>query len=201
MAKRRKVHNGSRWMRKSRHRSVGALNPSSSMVKLASLAAGYFIGDTVNDQINKFAPASIVSPTDPKSIMAYAIPAAELGIGGMLLLSKKKQGMLKTVAGGILAGAGLKAMLKKAGIIAGYQSVPVIGGYQSVPVVGSVPNMLTGASPYSGVVPNQLSGYRVNGYRPNGSRVMGSFTDPGNIAVNSAGSGGISSGRTDYNRE
>ena len=170
-----------------RRRSMGALNPSGPIVKLATLAAGYFLGDTINAQIDKILPASLLSTTTsagiPDMAMKYAVPAVEIGVGGYLLMSKKKPSMIKTVAGGIIAGAGLRKALKAAGIVSGYQAVPVIGkrrvaGYQSVPVLGGVPSQLSGgASPFSGPVPNQLSGYRVNGYRPNGSKVLGGVGD------------------------
>ena len=98
-------------------------------------------------------------------------------------------GMIKTVGGGVLAGAGLKRALKSFNIISGYQGVPVIGrrmgAYQGVPVIGGVrPSQLAGG-------PGQLQGYRVNGmpgnngYVPNGSgtsKIMGAF-DPGNACA------------------
>jgi hypothetical protein len=106
--------------------------------------------------------------------MTNTVMGVEIGLGGLLLLSKKKS-MPMTIAGGILAGAGLKLALKKTGIISGYQSVPVIGanrhrmaGYQSVPVLGN-----TGMPPQlAGKLPGQLQGFRVNGYGSQGSGVM-----------------------------
>lgn len=170
--------------RRRRMSGMGAINPSSPIVKLAALAAGYFLGDTINAQIDKVLPASLLSTSSaagvPDTAMKYAVPAVEVGIGGALLMSKKKS-MVKVVVGGVLAGAGLRKGLKAAGIVSGYQAVPVIGrrrvaGYQSVPVIGAVPNQLSGgASRYAGPVPDQLSGYRVNGYRTNGSNVMGAI--------------------------
>lgn len=153
-----------------------ALNPQQPVVKLAAVALGYFLAaDPINSAIDKVVPDSIKTATDFKK---YIPGAAEGGIGAMLLLSKRKPSLLKTVAGGVLAGAGLKRLLTTAGVITGYQAVPVIGasrrhrmaGYQSVPVVGVMtPPQLSG-------VPAQLQGYRVNGYQPNGSGmgVMGS---------------------------
>lgn len=162
-----------------RRRSVGALNPRSPIVMLGSLAAGYLLADTINTPIDKLVTTA--------KIPAVAVTAGEVGVGALLLMSKKKSGtmgLVKTVAGGILAGAGIKRALKQFNIISGYQSVPVIGrrmaGYQAVPVVGGVrPAQLAGA-------PAQLQGgFRVNGpnngYIPtgSGSKVMGGF-DTGN---------------------
>lgn len=170
MAKRKK-HTGRR-----RRRSVGAmsLNPKSPLMMIAAVAGGYFLADTINPMIDKFypnaatAPATGFSLSDPNTIKM----AGELGLGGYLLLSKGKASLLKTGAGGILAGAGLKRALVKMGVVTGYQSVPVIGrrmgGYQAVPVIGSrTPAQLSGG-------PAQLQGgFRVNGYQPTGSGVMG----------------------------
>jgi hypothetical protein len=117
------------------------------------------------------------------------LPFAEIGLGGLLLL-KGKPSLLKTAAGGILAGAGIKAALKKFGVISGYQSVPVIGGkrirgYQSVPVIGAYDQaspsvaQLAGQNEPGANTPAALKGYGVNGlvpgYQPNGSGVMGSL--------------------------
>lgn len=176
MAKRKTHHKKHR----KHSRKVGALNPSSGMTKLISLAAGYFLADTINPVIDKVVPATVLSST---TAAKYIPAAAEIGLGGYLLMKKGKASMLKTVAGGVVAGAGIKRMLRNTGTITGYQSVPVIGaarkhvaGYQSVPVIGAMPAQLNG-------VPEQLSGYRVNGlgaYLPqgSGSNVMGSVKNP-----------------------
>jgi hypothetical protein len=162
-----------------------SLNPKSTLVRAASIAAGYFLGDQINSMIDSVTPAGIFPvpvatnpPTAPATGFAALgfnqdtiIGAAEAGLGAMLLLSKGKASIIKTGAGGILAGAGLHRLLKKTGIVTGYQSVPVIGsrrmaGYQSVPVIGKIPGQLKG-------VPSQLEGFRVNGYGSQGSGVMG----------------------------
>lgn len=167
MAKRKKHHH--------RRRRIGAasLNPKSPVVMLAGLAAGYLLGDKVNEQLDKVIPASMATGT----IAQTALMAGELGLGALLLLSKKKPSLIKAIAGGVLAGAGLKRALKKFGIIQGYQMVPVVGrrgvtGYQNTPVLNGVPGQLAG-------VPSQLQGFRVNGYKPigSGAKVMGSV-DP-----------------------
>lgn len=175
---------------KRRHHRVGAmsLNPKSTLVRVAAVAAGYFLGDTINSAIDSVIPASIFPvpvatnpPTAPATGFAALgfnqdtiVGAAEGGLGAMLLLSKGKASIIKTGAGGILAGAGIHRLLKKAGIVTGYQSMPVIGrhlmaGYQSMPVIGKTPAQLRG-------LPGQLEGFRVNGYNAQGSGVMGKIS-------------------------
>lgn len=183
-----------------RRRRIGAmaLNPSQPVVKLAAVALGYFLAaDPINTALDKVIPAEITTATDFKK---YIPGAAETGIGALLLMSKKKPSLIKTAAGGLLAGAGLKRLLKASGVITGYQATPVIGrmgrhrmaGYQSVPVVGvTTPPQLSGTPP-------QLQGYRVNGYIPHGSGVgvMGSINGIGNTdhtrgsGINYGGSSG-----------
>lgn len=185
-----------------RRRSVGALsmNPKSPLVMVAATAAGYFFGDEINAQIDKLLPATAATVPATPAATGFALDtptlvmAGEIGIGAFLLLSKGKASLIKSGAGGLLAGAGLRRAAKKFGIVTGYQSVPVIGrrvaGYQHVPVIGHVPNQLTG-------IPNQLTGYRVNGYRPNGSRVMGKVSglyDGYGVAGAGSGSGVMTSG-------
>lgn len=178
MAKKRK---GSK-----RRRRVGALslNKKGTGMKLLALGAGYLLADMVNTQIDKVLPGNRDATTNIKTIDPSMITLAsvgQIGLGGLLLMSKKES-MLKTLAGGVLAGSGLKRALKTMGVIKGYQSVPVIGkprprmsGYQSVPVIGNtvVPPQL------SGKTPAQLQGYRVNGYTSAGSGVMGGYDAQG----------------------
>lgn len=182
---------------KGRRRRVGALNLNSPVFKLLAVGGGFFMGDTINAQVDKIIP---IKPTDP------AVPGSPdknntlktvgtIGLGGLLLMNKKGSPTVKgvtTVAGGLLAGAGLRRALKQMGVIKGYQSVPVIGrhrmaGYQSVPVIGAngAPAQLQGM----GGAPAQLQGYRVNGYGSQGSGVMGSV-----ISANANGSGLSNSG-------
>lgn len=187
--------------RKGGQRRVGALNLNSPVFKLLAVGGGFFMGDTINAQVDKIIP---VKPADP------AVPGSPdknntlktvgtIGLGGLLLMNKKGSPMVKgvtTVAGGLLAGAGLRRALKQMGVIKGYQNVPVIGrhrmaGYQNVPVIGhnGAPAQL------QGMAPSQLQGFRVNGglgqngYGSQGSGVMGSV-----ISANANGSGLSNSG-------
>lgn len=171
-----------------RSRRVGALSlggKKNTGLKLLSVAGGFLLGDMINGAIDKVLPGSTDATTNIKTIdpnMKRIAAIGEIGIGGLLLL-KKKQSTITTVAGGILAGAGLKRGLYAMGVLKGYQSVPVIGrhrmsGYQSVPVIGNtaMPPQLAGRTPA------QLQGYRVNGYTPHGSGM-------GVLAGENAGSG------------
>lgn len=169
---------------KGRRRRVGGsslLNPSSPVVKIAATAVGYLLADTINAQIDKVIPATLlpVAAAGAKpGVMDYAVPAVEAGVGAFLLF-KGKPSLIKSAAGGILLGAGIKRGLRKAGVITGYQSTPVIGGrrrmsgYQDTPVIGAAPGQLQGA-------PDQLQGYRnagsgMAGYNSQGSGVMGAL--------------------------
>lgn len=120
-----------------RRRRIGAMamKPTSPMVRIATIAIGFFFGDKLNTML--------ASMTGGK-IDGKIVAAGELGIGAMLMLQKKNPSMFKTVLGGVFLGAGLKAGLKEFGImngIAGYGAVPVLGaksmrGYGAVPVLG-----------------------------------------------------------------
>jgi len=140
-----------------RRRRVGAtalnMSASSPLVKFGSIALGYFFGDKLNAQLVKV----VGDKLDPK-----ILAAGEAGLGALLVLKKGKKGMLQTVVGGVLLGAGAKALMASMGIgaISPYGRVPVIGGYGEVPVVGK---------------------RRLNGYTPN-SR-LGNYTP--NMALNS----------------
>lgn len=148
MAKKRKSY---------KRRRVGALslNTSSPVVKLATVAAGYLLGGTINGVIDRLTPGTPgADGTVTPSKLATVVKYGQVGLGGYLLLRKKKS-MIGTVAGGILAGAGLRRIMPSmlgSYRVNGYQSVPVIGGYQSVPVIGNVPAQLQG-------LPAQLQGY------------------------------------------
>jgi hypothetical protein len=199
MSKRRKTKKGGR-----RRRRVGAfsMGGKDTALKLAAIAGGFFLGKTVNDKINslntKVVPATATTAATTTTMVPSAvITVGELGIGGLLLLRKGgtgTMGMVTKVAGGVLAGVGLRRALGQMGIMSGYQSVPVIGrhrmaGYQSVPVIGNskMPVQLSGGTP------SQLQGFRVNGYKPTGSSVgvMGSIgsADNGSGITTSCGSG------------
>ena len=192
MAKKKKAH------KRRKVSGIGAmLNPKSPLVKLAAIAGGYLMADTINEQLDKLVPASLTTataatattPAKAATLSADTkdkiLMAGELGLGALLML-KGKASVVKDIAGGVLAGAGLKRALVSFDIIkpegvTGYQSVPVIGGYQKVPVIGNVPAQLQGTIASK---PAQLQGYRVNGYASQGSgAVMGSLyttADSGN---------------------
>lgn len=186
MHRRRKHH------KRRHHRRVGALGIGKGdfAIKLLSVAGGFFLGNTINEQIDKILPkqpspagSTTPSTTPTKTGDALAM-AGEIGLGGLLML-RRRGGTIAKVAGGIIAGAGIKRALKVMGVmngIGGYQNVPVIGshrmaGYQNVPVIGanSIPAQLAGSR-----TPPQLSGYRpagsgVGGYLSQGTGVMGSI--------------------------
>jgi hypothetical protein len=166
-----------RKKQKRRHRRVGAVGfggKKGAGMKLLAVAGGFLLGDTINTQLDKVLPKTKNATTNVDEPNQTIGIVAEIGLGGLLLM-RKKQSMPITLAGGVLAGAGLKRVAKKMGLLSGYQSVPVIGrhkmaGYQSVPVIGSLPSQL------SGRMPSQLQGFRVNGYVPTGSAgVMNGF--------------------------
>lgn len=109
-----------------RRRSVGAINPNNNLVKIGAVAAGYFLGTKINDAISK--------ATGDK-IDGKIIAAVEAGLGLFLLMRKGRKTMVTTIAGGVLAGSGVKKGLQEFGVINGYSDVPVLGGYQNVPVI------------------------------------------------------------------
>jgi len=111
----------------SRRRRVGAmaLNASNPMVQVGSLAAGYFLAGTVNPLIDKVVPAT----TNQK-----LVGGAQAGLGALLLMKKGKKSLPLTVAGGVLAGAGLKRLLVAMGVVSGFQAVPALGSYRINPV-------------------------------------------------------------------
>lgn len=155
-----------------RHRRVGALSMrgNAQLFKIAAIAAGYFLGDKLNDFITNATGGKI----DGK-----IVAGAEVGLGALLLMSKGRQTMMKTVIGGLSLGAGLKKALKEFGVISGYGNVPVLGarrpmrrvaGYGDVPVIGGYDS------------PGTLAGYDSPGtLAGNRQRVM--------AGMNSSGSG------------
>lgn len=196
MAKKRKKHGSRR-----RHRRVGAFNLGGKGVGVGLIAvgAGFLLGNAVNGAIDKLLPKTTdATPVPTKSGQTIAM-VGQLGVGGLLLMSKKTgtTGMVMKGVGGLLAGAGLKRSLKVLGVISGYQNVPVIGrhrmaGYQSAPVLGA-----TTPAQLAGKTPPQLAGYRpagsgVGGYVPAGSGVLGgigSCDDNGSGITYNSGSG------------
>lgn len=174
MAKKRKHHH-----RRRRVHGFGGGGKKSMGLKLLAVAGGYLMADGINAQIDKIVPKKTDTVTNTQVPNNTVAIAGSIGLGGLLLMRKGTgtTGMVTTIAGGLLAGAGLKRALKSSGIISGYQNVPVIGaprmaGYQSTPVIGGKrPPQLAGR-------PAQLQGFRVNGYTPTGSGVMGSIGNP-----------------------
>lgn len=165
-----------------RRRHIGAVGkgmfkPNSPLVQYGSIAAGWFVGTKINDAIDKAINGD--KPAN-EQIDGKIVAAAEAILGGMLYFSKKKT-MAKTVAGGVLLGAGVKRGLKEFGVINGFQSVPVLAGYQSVPVLGgySVPTPGGSLAGYSVPTPGgSLAGRRVH------KSVMGSIGDDNGSGVN-----------------
>lgn len=174
MAKKRKHHH-----RRRRVHGFGGGGKKSIGMKLIPIIGGYLLGDQINAQIDKFLPKKTDTVTNTQVPNNTLGIVGSIGLGGALLMYKGRGtvGTVTTLAGGLLAGAGLKRALKSSGIISGYQNVPVIGaprmaGYQSTPVIGGKrPPQLAGR-------PAQLQGFRVNGYTPTGSGVMGSIGNP-----------------------
>lgn len=150
-----------------RRRRVGAmaLSATSPLMKWGSVALGYFIGPKINEQITKLVG---------DKVDAKIVGAAEAGIGFLLAMKKGRKGMLQTVGGGVLLGAGLKQLMTSFGVgaIGPYGRVPVIGGaYGNVPVIGQ-----------RGYTPN----HSMNGYTPSGTLGRGGKVMSG---VNTSGSG------------
>jgi len=150
----------------SRRRRVGAmaLSPSSNLVKLGSVAVGYLFANQVNGMLDKVIPATV----DQK-----IIGVAQAGAGYYLGLRKGgKASMIKTVLGGVLAGAGVKRLATSMNLagIGGYQMVPAVGGYQNVPAIG---NKVNGYAPGPGGINGyQLAKQSVGSLIKDGSGVM-----------------------------
>lgn len=136
MAKRKK------GKKKSAARRVGAmaLSANSPLVLYGSIAAGYLLGDKINEALDKVIP--------PDKVDAKLVGAGEAGLGLLLIMQKKKKHFLITAAGGLMAGAGAKRLMKSFGI-GGYQMVPGVAGYQNVPAVGRR-SRLNGYNPGNG---------------------------------------------------
>lgn len=165
-----------------RRRRVGAmsLTASNPLFKYGPIVAGYFLGDKINTAIDTATGGKI----DTK-----IVGIAEAGLGAFLVFSKGKPSLIKSVAGGVALGAGIKRLMAAFGVgyIGGYGAVPVIGnrgarrmnGYGSVPVIGR-----------SGM----------QGYAPNGQ--LGAYGVPNNVKVMNgvgtmANGSGLSNGGSD----
>lgn len=123
MAKRRKTSKKT----SSRRRRVSgvALSVKSPVVQFGSIAAGYFLGDKLNDALS-----NVTGSIDPK------IVAAAEAVGGFLL-RKQMKGTAGQVLGGVLIGAGVKKGLQSFGIISG---LPTVGGYKDLRTIQGLPN-------------------------------------------------------------
>ncbi len=123
MARRKKAKKTSH-KRRSRRIGALALSANSPLVNFGSIAAGYLIGDKVDDAL-----ANVTGSLDPK------IKAAALAVAGFIV-RKKVKGTAGKALGGIMMGAAAKMGLKEFGIISG---VPVISGYRDVKALSGVP--------------------------------------------------------------
>jgi hypothetical protein len=106
-----------------------ALNAKSPLLQYGSIAAGYFLGDKVNDLLSK-----ITGTLDPKIVAAAEV------VAGYLIKSKMK-GAAGTVAGGVLMGAGAKKGLQAFGVVAG---LPVVNGYRDLKTINGLPGIVKG---------------------------------------------------------
>lgn len=127
MAKRGRKAKGHRR----RHR-IGAmsLNPSGPLVMYGSIAAGFLLGDKINQAIDKAIP--------PDKVDSKLVGAGQVGLGAAYLFLKKgKKNLPLTIAAGVMLGAGAKRELKAFGLgnIGGYSNVRAINGYQEVEAV------------------------------------------------------------------
>lgn len=161
-----------------RRSRVGAtsLNPKNPLILLASVAAGYLAGDQIYSAIDKMIPTKDTSATDKTQVNVVSdtmVGAGFAGVGALIALKGRKT-LPKTIAGGVLAGAGIKFILKDQGVIKGFPSVPSIGkrrmsGFNRVPAISGIPNSLKGyipgrtaaAASLNGI-PNSLKGYTPN---------------------------------------
>lgn len=132
----------SKPIRRRRIGGLGALNANSPLVKFGAMAAGYFLGDKINAQIDKITGDKV----DGK-----IVAAAEAGAGLFLVFKKGKKTLPLTLIGGVLAGAGIKKGLTEFGVINGFHNVPVLGGYRSVPQING----------YNTTPGSHLGGYKV----------------------------------------
>lgn len=144
-----------------RRRRVGAagkmLNPNGPLVKWGSVALGYFMGDKLNDAIEK--------ATGDK-VDGKIIGAVEAGVGLMLMTRKGKKSLPLSLVAGVLTGAGVKKSLSEFGVINGFSDVPVIAGYKSVPVLNGYTTR-----------PGQMAGFTVP--QPIHKSVMGAVCENG----------------------
>lgn len=140
-----------------RPRRVGAMamNANSPLVMYGSIAAGFLAGDKINTMLANVIPASIDSKI---------VAGAEVGLGAFLVYGKGKKSVVKTVAGGMLLGAGIKHAMKSFGILNGYQMVPSVGGYSDVNSINGAPvRKMAGYIPGAGLNGGYVAKVAVNG--------------------------------------
>lgn len=176
MAKRKRSHH----KRHARRVGAASLNPNNPLIMLAAVGVGYMAGDKIYSAIDKVIPttttaATATTPAVVKNVVSDTVLGGGFAAVGAFLMLKGRKTLVKTAAGGIMAGAGLKWILKDQGVISGFASVPIVagrrmGGYQGVPVIagglGKIPNALTGGYTSSrmpsfaamGKIPTALSG-------------------------------------------
>lgn len=175
--KRRRHHKKATHRTHRRRRSVGALamTANSPLVMIGSVAVGFLAGSQINQAINMLIPANLKTQAGT----GKAVAAGQVGLGALLILGKGKKSMIKTIAGGLLAGAGVK----RATIVFKTGTTDTLGGYGDVPVIGAyVPNSQLNGRRVHGygdvpVVGNAMGAYTPNTQLGSGSRVMGSI-DP-----------------------
>lgn len=169
----------SKKVTKRRRRSVGAMitNPNSWAMKLISIGGGFLMADKINPQLDKIPGFTTMDEKTKGGIQG--------GVGAFFALRNKKAdalGMVQTVGGGVLAGAGAKRLLRGMGLISGFQNVPVVGGYKGVPVIGQKRMGAYNTNPAA----RGLAGYNTNPAARGLANVMGS-TGSGSGVTNSDG--------------
>lgn len=122
MARKRKASKKTTHRR--RRVSGVALSAKSPIVAYGSIAAGYMLGDKINEALSK-----VTGTLDPK------IVAAIQAVGGFLV-KKKMKGTAGQAIGGVLIGSGVKQGLKAFGVISG---LPTVGRYRDLRTVNGLP--------------------------------------------------------------
>lgn len=163
MAKRKK---SKKITRRRRIGAAGKLNANSPLVKFGSIAAGYFLGDKINEQVEKLTGDKI----DGKIVAGLEVLAG-LVLNKTIKMGKSTKASLPlVVVGGVLAGAGIKKGLSELGVINGFYNVPILNGFRSVPALNGY---------------NPTPGANMNGFRVPNRQVMGGI----NIMTDMAASG------------
>lgn len=142
MAKKRKSKKTSHRRRRV---SGMALSAKSLVVQFGSIAAGYLVGDKINDALS-----NATGTLDPK------IVAAAEAVAGFLI-KKNVKGTAGQIAGGILMGAGAKKALQSFGVISG---LPTVGAYKPLRTVHGLPAPVRKVA---GVAPGQSPSMAVIG--------------------------------------